>query len=82
MIDRHIVKALVDVALFLETSDEKAIDPDCAVAAMEQMAANLQALDAESKRTLAAGMQSLSSDYSPNEQFIYDLPEALGIAGE
>lgn len=82
MIDRHIVKALVEVALFLEMSDEKAIDPDSALAAMEQMAANLQALDAETKRTLALGMQSLASDYSPHEQFVHDLPEALGIAEE
>lgn len=82
MIDRHIVKALVEVALFLEMSDDKAIDPDCALGALEQMATNLQALDAVSRRALALGMQSLAADYPPNEQFVRDLPEALGIASE
>lgn len=82
MVDPHIVKVLVEVALFLELSDDKTIDPDSAVAAMEQMAANLQALDAASQRALALAMQSLAAGYPPNEQFVRDLPEALGIAAE
>lgn len=36
MVDPHIVKALVEVALFLELSDDKTIDPDGAVAAMSR----------------------------------------------
>ncbi len=79
MIDRHIVKALVDVVLFLELSDDQTIDPDRALGAVEQMAANLQALDAASQRALALGIQSLAADYPTNEQFVRDLPEALGI---
>lgn len=67
MVDPHIVKALVEVPLFLELSDDKTIDPDGVVAAMEQMAADLQALDAASQRKLALAMQSLAAGYPPNE---------------
>lgn len=82
MVDRHIVKALVEVALFLELSDDETIDPDSAVAAMEQMAANLQALDAPSRRALALEMRSLADSYPTSEQFVRNLPDALGIATE
>lgn len=82
MVDRQIVKALVEVALFFQLSDDQTVDPDGAVAAMEQMAANLQAMGSVSKRAVTSEMQSLAADYSPHEQFVRDLPETLGIARE
>jgi hypothetical protein len=42
MFDPQVAKALIDVAMFLEFSDDRIIDPDAAVSALEDLAANLQ----------------------------------------
>lgn len=82
MTDRYVAKAIVDVCLFLEFTDDRLLDPDAAVSAMEQLGANLQRVGDEDIRTLSAEIRSVAPDYPTREQFIRDLPEALGISGE
>ena len=79
MIDPYIAKALIEISLFFEFSDDQIIDPDAAVAAMEQMASTLQRMDSKTKADLVMVMQSLGSDYPENSTFVSELPAALGL---
>jgi hypothetical protein len=58
--NKYIVKALVDAVTFLEFSDENVIDPDAAVAAMEQMGAVLQEMSVDERREFADVLSKLS----------------------
>lgn len=76
----HIVKALVDLALLLEFSDDSEIEQDTAVAALEQLAAELQQMDEASKRELVQEIVALGGRYQDAaREFVESLPESLGL---
>jgi hypothetical protein len=80
-IDGHLVKAIVDIAIFLEYTDSEFLDEDIAIEAMEQFAAELQQMADQDRRQLAKQIVGLSPLYvSPQSEFIHGLPGALGLA--
>jgi hypothetical protein len=56
-----IMEALVDVIVFFEISGPEIVNPDAAVAMLEQIAATLQSLDSGGKATLAASIRGRSA---------------------
>ena len=53
VIDEHLAKAIADIAIFLEFSDEGVVDGDASVAAMEQLSAELQRMAEPARAALA-----------------------------
>ena len=43
-VNKHIVKEIIDLAIFLEFSGGKVLDPDASIEAMEQLAGELQCM--------------------------------------
>lgn len=78
-IDKHLAKAIVDVAIFLEFATEDVLNPDVAVAMMEQLAGELQLMPDELKNSLARQFQELAAEYGDKASFVETLGEALGL---
>ncbi|MEG3144762.1 hypothetical protein U1839_08860 [Sphingomonas sp. RT2P30] len=79
MIDRQIIRALVDLTIFLEFSDDEVIDPDAAVAATEQLAGAMQMAGIEARVAFVAGVREIAHEYGAQRRFVEALPEFLGI---
>ena len=79
MLDLQVVKALIEVVMFLEFSDDQSVAPDAAVSALESIANNLQLADSETKANIAEAMRSLAGTYSTHADFVSNLPQTLGI---
>ena len=79
VVDEHLAKAIVDVSIFLEFSDENTIDGDAAVAAMEQLSGELQRMSAPAKAALAQRFQEIAHVYGDRAQFVENLADSLGI---
>ena len=77
----HLVKAIVDLAIFLEFTGSQLIDEDVSIQAMEQLASELQLIDTNAKIELARLIRSLAEAYAdfPTREFVESLPEALGL---
>jgi hypothetical protein len=81
IINGHLVKAIVDIALFLEYTNSELLDEDSAVEAMEQLAAELQQMAEGDQQQLAKQIIGFASSYEPPQsEFVANLPEALGLA--
>jgi hypothetical protein len=79
-INSHLVKAIVDIALFLEYTNSELLDEDSAVEAMEQLAAELQQMAEVEQQQLANQIVGLASSYElPQSEFVASLPQALGL---
>ena len=52
-IDPHLVKAIVDIAIFLEFTTSDLLNEDASVEALEQLAAELQLMDTPSRIALS-----------------------------
>lgn len=52
--DKHVVKVLADVAIFLEFTNEDLLNPDVAIEVMEQLSAKLQLMSLEEKSSLCS----------------------------
>ena len=61
--NKHLIKSLIDFSILLEFTDEKLLDSDVAVTAMEQLSYELQCMKDEDRRALAHQIRSLSSEY-------------------
>jgi hypothetical protein len=79
MLNKHIVKAIADMAIFLEFSPENIVDPDASIEAMEQLAAELQKAPNIVQAELAQCLRDVSHEYGARSGFIVDLPESLGL---
>jgi hypothetical protein len=75
-----LAKIVADLAIFLEFTSEELLDPDAAVEAMEQIAAELQLLGDEERNNLAKIFIDLSNGYQGDKsEYVRDLPESLGL---
>ena len=73
-------KIIVDMAIFLEFSSPDLLDPDCAIEAMEDIAAELQTLNYEDRANIADIFRDLSKKYKGDKaEYVINLPESLGI---
>jgi len=81
--DKHVIKAIVDLAIFLEFTDSELLDEDAAVKAMEQLASELRLLDEQARTELSQQIKDLSGLYADTKtrKFVSGLPEALGLVG-
>ncbi|MGV1833236.1 hypothetical protein ACQZ6C_00600 [Rhizobium rhizogenes] len=81
--DEYVVRSIIDVAIFLEFSDERSIDPDISVEILEQLAGNLQQAAVETKQMLCSKFEMLANEY-PKEmkRFVETLGESLGLIGD
>ena len=75
-----LAKIVADLAIFLEFTSEELLDPDAAVEAMEQIAAELQLLGDEERNNLAKIFIDLSNGYQGDKsEYVRDFPESLGL---
>lgn len=82
-INKHVAQAIVEVAVFLEFSEEQAINPDTAVQALEQLASTLQMADSETKSSLCSQFENIAMEYSDEQaEFVENLGETLGLIEE
>jgi hypothetical protein len=77
--DPCIARSLVEICIFLECSSDEIVDPDAAVTAMEQLAANLQRGNEGTKRALVAAFAALAPSYPGEQEFVASLGSALGL---
>ncbi|WP_223495043.1 hypothetical protein [Stenotrophomonas indicatrix] len=79
-INKHVARAIVELAVFLEFSGEDALHPDAAMQGLEQLASTLQMMDLDSRSSLCSLFKIIATEYS-NEQaeFVDSLGEALGL---
>ena len=76
----NLVKAIVDLSIFLEFTDADLLDEDAGVAAMEQLAAELQQMDEADQQEFARRVVALAPSYGPpHAEFVENLPDALGV---
>jgi len=79
MFNRHIAKAIADFAVFLEFADEDVLDPDASIAAMEQLAGELQLMSEDERRALSDCFDEIVSGYGGRDAFVRGLSESLGL---
>lgn len=81
LFNKHLIKALADLAIFLEFTDDKLLDADMAVGVMEQLAMELQCMSNNDKKILVEQFKSMRADYLDEEKarFVENLPESLGL---
>ncbi|MDW5415708.1 hypothetical protein R6242_03880 [Iodobacter sp. CM08] len=79
--DDHLVKALVDVAIFLEFSNQELLNEDLAVDMLEKLSSELQLINDDLRSELCEKIKDLSDKYEGIEKkvFVNKLPETLGI---
>lgn len=80
--DKHVVKAIVDLAVFLEFTGSSELDEDAAINAMEQLASELQCLDDPARIELSRQIIALTDSYDnlAHRTFVANLPEILGLS--
>lgn len=79
-INKRIVQAIVEFAVFLEFAGEDEIKPDAAMQAIEQLASTLQLADSVTKLSVCSQFENLALDYSGEQaEFVENLGETLGL---
>ncbi|MBF7145010.1 MULTISPECIES: hypothetical protein [Pseudomonas] len=82
-INKHVARAIVELAIFLEFSGDDALNPDAAMQGLEQLASRLQMMDLKSKSSLCSQFKSIALEYSDEQaEFVESLGEALGLIEE
>jgi hypothetical protein len=84
---KHLCRAIIWSACFLELSDDDVVDPDSAVKALEDIAATLQSATTEEEKAFAEAcveeanrlLKEAAPGYSKTVDFVRSLPEALGL---
>lgn len=75
-----LVKVIADLAVFLEFTNEELLDPDLAVEALEQIAAELQLMNEQDRDDLADMLRNLSKEYTGDKgDYVRGLPESFGL---
>jgi len=84
-VNKILLRALVECAAFAELSGEDVIDPDAAVALMEQLATLLGELEPRDRVEFIAFVEALAaseraaSGENERARFLAGLPEAFGL---
>jgi hypothetical protein len=78
-VDVHLVRAIADIAIFLEFTNEELLNPDTAIEAMEQLASELQGMPESVQREFSRELKTLADSYGVQKNFVATLPQALGI---
>jgi hypothetical protein len=77
-----LANAILDLAAFIERSDDETINPDAAVKALEDLAATLSAASpSEISAVLAAAAARAAAATSPAEEMFWSgFAEAMGLS--
>lgn len=76
----QLVKAIADIAIALEFTDENLINPDVAIEMQESIAGTLQSLDEVNRKDIADIFESISALYNEEiEKYVRSLPANYGI---
>lgn len=58
-INKHVARAIVELAVFLEFSGDDALNPDAGMQGLEQLASTLQRMDLEAKLSLCSQFKNI-----------------------
>jgi hypothetical protein len=79
VLDVHLVRAIADIAIFLEFTNEDLLNQDSAIEAMEQLASELQRMPESVQRELSGELKGIADSYGVQKDFVATLPQSLGI---
>lgn len=80
-----LMKAIIDLAAFLELSDDDTVDPDAAVQQLEELVAALSQLTIPEREELVAYVDELIQDQQEQAgskeyiDFLLSFPESFGL---
>jgi len=77
--DPALTRAIVELVLFLELSDENLVDPDASVSALEQLSHTLQGASADTRQSMVEQIRTMSHHDPEASKLIAELPETLGL---
>ena len=78
--DVVLVRAIVELAVFLEFCPESSLSPDAGIEAMEQLASTLQLMTEAQKKEFTSAFPLIASTYSGDQaDFVLQLGSALGL---
>jgi hypothetical protein len=79
-----LMRVVLDLAAFLELTDDSHVDPRLAVKQLESVAFSLQQLRSEDRETFLAFVEQRAAEETDPlyRRFLLDFPEALGLSGE
>jgi hypothetical protein len=77
-----LIHAVIESLLFFESAGPNDVDPDSAVRCMENIAANLLALDKSDQLALRSHLVSISKESQDPSYatFVSELPDNIGLA--
>ncbi|WP_354692015.1 hypothetical protein [Phytobacter sp. RSE-02] len=76
----QLVKAIADIAIALEFTDENLINPDVVIEMQESIAGTLQSLDEVNRKDIAEAFESISTHYNGEiANYVRSLPANYGI---
>ncbi|WP_039784627.1 hypothetical protein [Herbaspirillum huttiense] len=79
MLDKAIVRSIIDMFIFLEFSEDSQIDEDVAVSQMEALAAQLQGAPEATRKDLVEMITELAPHYGEHSDFVRALPRTIGL---
>jgi hypothetical protein len=80
MVSNNVAVAIANMAIFFEFCSDDTLNDDTAIQVMEQLCGDLQALDENSRRELAASFRAIAPRYEGEVRaFVEDMPYAFGI---
>jgi hypothetical protein len=80
LIASQVARLVANLLLFIEGSDEDAIENDTAVHLIEQISADLESLDRSFLRKVIAAFETISSEYDEgDDKFLRDIPVDLSL---
>lgn len=79
--NEYVVRALIDVCVFLEFSSDDVIDPDAALKAFEDLSATLCSAQPSVQRSLRREMARLAATYdAKSSPFVEELSDHIGLS--
>ena len=81
-VNRHLVQAIAQLAVFLEFTDDTTLNPDAAVKQLESLAFQLQQLLPADRIEFIRTLSTIAGEWPTEQerQYLLNLPDALGIA--
>jgi hypothetical protein len=78
--NEYLVRALIDLCVFLEYSSDNVLDPDAALKAFEDLSATLQSADPSVQRAVRAEISRLAATYDADKSsFVESLADNIGL---
>lgn len=73
-------RAIINMAIFLEFSDDVTVNEDASIEALEQLALDLQSMTNIEKKEFRKSIFELSNEYAGDrKEFVLSFPEAFGL---